>query len=891
MNYLRNELYQLIKQDDAVFDFIQHSALDGLWYWDLENIEEEWMNETFWTTLGYDPKEMPHKSSAWQGIINPNDLKKVVKNIERHLSDPDFPYDQVVRYRHKKGHNVWIRSRGLAIKDADGNPIRMLGAHTDVTAAMKRRELLERCNTEAKIGYWEVDLSTMLPHWSDETCRIHGEEPGFAPNLEDAINYYVEGENRSRVTRDFEEAVQNGISFEGTYLIQRADGKQAWVKSIGIPEMHEGKCVRIYGTFQDIDEQKKTADQLSTNERKLRTIFNSSDSLILLTDAQGFVTDANKALLEAMQINLEDIQGKGVCKAPELKWNRSHQEDVARLMHLVFQGEKIEDAQLSWVSDGQHETIVLSIHPIFDNEGNLLQTLFEARPIQSYIDINQRYRSIIDATQSGTWEWNMQTDEVTINEYWAAMFGYTVEELAPINGQIWARLCHPDDQTRAQEGLNNCYLGKTDYFDFQGRFIHKKGHSIWISTKGKVNSRTEDGKALMIYGVNTDITSMMETQKELERVEGRRKSLMQASTKVAMFSTDLKGNIVDFNSGAENMLGYKANEIVHQHSPAIWHDPQEIKNRKRELLELGIEIPNDFEVFVWYARKGSPETREWTYIKKNGERTKVQLTVSGVYEENDLIGFLGVATDISRLKKAEKASQEMLELSQQQNDRLRNFAHIVSHNLRSHGSGISGLLELIEIENPEMKDHHLIKLLNNASNNLKETLQDLSDVVKVHIDEQKETKAIKIGHVVEQTIESLFSQAEKEQIQIINEVGSDDLVLGIPLYVKSVILNLITNAIKYRSNQRNSYIKIYTSKIDVTKQLQIHVEDNGLGIDLDKYGDRLFGMYKTFHQHSDSRGVGLFITKNQVESMGGRISVKSTPDVGSTFTITLPYES
>ena len=315
-----------------------------------------------------------------------------------------------------------------------------------------------------------------------------------------------------------------------------------------------------------------------------------------------------------------------------------------------------------------------------------------------------------------------------------------------------------------------------------------------------------------------------------------------------------------------------------------------MKYRKKELLELGIDIPNDFEVFVWYARKGSPETREWTYNKKNGESIKVQLTVTGVYEGDDLIGFLGVATDISRLKKAEKASKEMLQLSQQQNDRLRNFAHIVSHNLRSHGSGIAGLLELIEMELPDLKDHHLIQLLNNASENLRDTLNDLTDVVKVHLDEQKPPQAILIREVVQQTIDSLYSQAEKEKIQISNSLEATDIVYGIPLYVKSVVLNLISNAIKYRCNKKKSYIKIYASKIDVSKQLQIHVEDNGLGIDLEKYGDRLFGMYKTFHQHSDSRGVGLFITKNQVESMGGRISVKSKPSVGSTFTISLPYE-
>jgi len=128
-NYLRKELYNLIKSDETIFDFIQEAALDGMWYWDLENPEEEWMNPRFWTVLGYDPEQMPHKSAAWQTIINEDDLKVATDNFVKHCEDPTYAYDQTVRYTHKDGSTVWIRCRGMAIRNADGKPIRMLGAH------------------------------------------------------------------------------------------------------------------------------------------------------------------------------------------------------------------------------------------------------------------------------------------------------------------------------------------------------------------------------------------------------------------------------------------------------------------------------------------------------------------------------------------------------------------------------------------------------------------------------------------------------------------------------------------------------------------------------------------------------------------------------------------
>jgi len=115
-----------------------------MWYWDLENAEHEWMSASFWTTLGYDPSEKQHLASEWQDIIHPDDLKTAYDNFQKHCQDPSHPYNQVVRYRHKDGSTVWIRCRGLAIRNDEGKPIRMIGAHTDITDVKSKEERLEK---------------------------------------------------------------------------------------------------------------------------------------------------------------------------------------------------------------------------------------------------------------------------------------------------------------------------------------------------------------------------------------------------------------------------------------------------------------------------------------------------------------------------------------------------------------------------------------------------------------------------------------------------------------------------------------------------------------------------------------------------------------------------
>jgi PAS domain S-box-containing protein len=141
-HYLERELYDGLGGDSEFFDILQAGTLDGIWYWDLEKPEHEWLSPRFWQVLGFDPAEMPHLAKAWQDLIDPDDLEAARKNLAKHLTDPDHVYDQVVRYRHKNGSCVWVRCRGVAIRDGNGKPVRMIGAHTDVSELQRTVEEL-----------------------------------------------------------------------------------------------------------------------------------------------------------------------------------------------------------------------------------------------------------------------------------------------------------------------------------------------------------------------------------------------------------------------------------------------------------------------------------------------------------------------------------------------------------------------------------------------------------------------------------------------------------------------------------------------------------------------------------------------------------------------------
>lgn len=482
----------------------------------------------------------------------------------------------------------------------------------------------------------------------------------------------------------------------------------------------------------------------------------------------------------------------------------------------------------------------------------------------------ERYDIVAKATSDTIWDWKIQEDHFIWNKGIQGVFGYKKEDVGKTS-KWWFDRIHPEDSIKMAMKLYSFIEQKTEKWQDEYRFKCADGTYKYVFDRGFL-VKDDEGNAIRMIGAIQDVTKQKEEEQRLKLLE-----TVITQTKDAVIITESeKSNrtipkIVFVNPAFTEMTGYKASDVIGK-TPAIFMGKKSVKHEMESLAK---------------ALRGKEEFKfETLNHKKNNEEYWVNFSMIPITnQDGDHSHWISIQRDITEEKKQEKEKEQLIRELTQNNKDLKQFSYITSHNLRAPLSNLTGLLNLMEeipIENSELKE--IINGFSTSTHLLNETINDLVKVVIIKDNPSIQKEEVLIKDVFENVFNQLsflislhkpILKIELEKVTILNMNKA---------YLESILLNLFTNAVKYRSPKRT--LRIFVSSKEIGSEIVLIFKDNGIGIDLERNGDKIFGLYQRFHNYPDSKGLGLYLVKSQVESMGGSIAVESVVDKGTTFTIT-----
>ena len=789
--------------------------------------------------------------------------------IQQLLIDKRESFKLDKRYIHRDGSTIWAQISVSSIKNEEGKITNFIVQLQDITERkhdelllINYKDLLDRSNHIAKIGSWEIDVKNHNVSWSDSLKSVLNTRENYIPTFEDSISYFTSEEHKDTIEIAIKNALEFGQNFDEQILVNVGDGNLKWVRMVGISEFADNQCKRLYGLIQDIDYIKKVQIEVSNQEEQWRTTFDHANAGIALINFDGVVYKVNQSMCDIFGYTIDEMQQ---IRIKDISLPEDLDENIELMSNLIngtsssfcMEREFInKENNIIWTN-----ITVSAVKNDFNELTHMVAQIIDITASKTNELLLKKYKEILersnDVAKIGSWELDPRSQELFWSENLSHLLGTSDANRSFIDESIVNYLLE-EDREYMSSLLQDAVINGNN-FDIE--ILLKTGTGPrWMRMIGI--SDYENGTCKLLHGLVQDIHEFKTAQLDvLFREEEFRQTFWHAPIGMALL--DLNGNILRINPTMCDTFGFTEKEMLELDKKIISH-PEDAINTGELVKKL---LNEEFESFQ----------QERRYYNKNKKLIWGILSMSAVKNDEGVIShFVMLVNDITEKKL-------LTENLTEHNDRLQNYAHIVSHNLRSHTGNLAMLLELSEIDDKQRIDQELFDHIKAASANMNETVGHLSEIVEIQNLIKNTLVPQNLRKRIKKALENVQATLSQINGKVSIKVNEEFMVYAIPSYLDSILLNMLTNAIKYRSPNHPLHLKVVAKNSNGRTSLSF--TDNGLGIDLDRYGTKIFGMYKTFHDHKNAKGIGLFMTKNQLEAMGGGIEVISKPNVGSTFTI------
>lgn len=445
------------------------------------------------------------------------------------------------------------------------------------------------------------------------------------------------------------------------------------------------------------------------------------------------------------------------------------------------------------------------------------------------------------------------------------VFGYALHEIPTA---LASNFIHPDDVKLYIEKRNQIQKIPNGSVTYELRLKHKTGSWIWCEINLS-NLLNEPGIEAMVANFR-DVSEKKTLEQEKEFDRNNLNALIN-NTDDLMWSIDSQYNLLTFNLPfRDSMINLSGN----------------IPTKGADIFTLGFSEESSYRLKKSFERALTGETfTETIFITKPVEGWN-EISYYPIRQGSGIIGIACYSRNISERKKSEAEREKMVLELIQRSKSLEQFAYIVSHNLRSPIANILGISNILKSDISEADRDKSLAYLFEAISKLDEIIKDLNSILELKSELTGQKQVVLFSEIVSSIESSVQNLLKDNTVQLITDFKAVDKIESIKVYIYSIFFNLVSNSIKYKQRHPPVVIDIRSELHD--GKVRIIYKDNGIGIDLKKHGEKLFGLYKRFHSEIEGKGLGLFMVKTQIETLGGSIHAESEPNKGITFIIELP---
>jgi PAS domain S-box-containing protein len=882
---LKRENAQKLQESEMRFRTLIENGADMLTMVSAEgNILYE--SPAITATLGYTTQENSGRSVY--DLIHPDDREKATVAFGKALELEGIPIEAAARIKTKNGNYVFAEGHITNLLNVAGvNAI--VSNFRDVTQRIEAEHNLAASQHRYKMVYDNpflgIAVGTMdgnMQSVNDAFCAMLGysREELFNKHFSE-FTVAEDLEKERPFIRKMEKGEIDNYKLEKRYITK--SGKIITVElSISCAKNDSGQILFVIAMIQDISLRKKAEELLEKSEANLTAILENTEASVYSLDRDCRYITFN-SLLHA---NLKTVFNLDV-KPGDHAYDFLEQFDVAEANFWRETYLKALDGEnIRFVKDysrGQALSFInFSINPIWENGKVVGLSCFSYDITQQKIgeETLQRsqanLRNLLENTDTAYVLLDKDATILSFNKLAADLAMEEMEEVLE-EGKNYIDLMLPARREDVRKTIGKV-LKRQTRVSYETKYCKPGSPEKWLT----VNMHPIFNESKNVLGLSvaaTDITARKNAE-QIIRLSNERYELVTKATNDVIWDWDMVNNKIFRSENYKQIFGYDGiGDNIYTPSADTNVHPED----SERILNSIAEKVQDSNVTLWED--------EYRYYRSNGELAYVQDRGYIIYDENEKpVRMVGAMRDITAEKlfaiERDKITSDLI----RQNKNLEQFAYIVSHNLRAPLANITGLSRIIQMEKLEAKDRKIsMDGLVKSVKKLDDVIIDLTNILQVkrEIDEKREP--ISFSQLLEDINSSVLNFIEEEHVTIHSDFSAVNDIVSVKSYMHSIFYNLILNSIKYKKPGRRPHIEVRSK--ETGNKIILSFKDNGSGIDLALYGDKIFGLYKRFHYDVEGRGMGLFMVKTQVESLEGTITVNSRINEGAEFIIEFPKKS